>query len=129
MTDIKNKLMKLLILIALLISCHFWLQHQILIFENSQPIVRLVEPKHEDTTIFFYKDNCNQCRKIFEQVYLDKFLWHKNIQFVNLNQIENRHYISEFQLKSVPTFIHYFNEKKTKQYSGTDRNRIEKIIN
>lgn len=128
MSHTRKRFIQLIILILLIIGGHFWLQNQILMYENSQPVVRLVEPKNEDTTIFFYRNDCNQCKKIFKQIYLEKFLMHKNIQFVNLNQIQNRHYISEFQLQSVPTFIHYSHEKKTKQYSGTDRNMIRKII-
>ncbi|WEV41277.1 thioredoxin family protein [Lactobacillus sp. ESL0681] len=127
----KNKylLVSIISIALLMLGSHLWLQQKIVDYQTSKPIVRLSQPQTEPTTIFFYKDNCPACQRIFKTVYLEKFLKRKNIQIVNLNQVENRHYISEFDLHEVPTFIHYEFGQETNRYSGINKREIQEVIN
>lgn len=78
--------------------------------------------KENNKKIVFYKDDCPDCDKVFNQLF-----WHdrfnKDTVFVNLNQKQNRHYIQTYQVKSVPTIIHSHS-----RYEGIDRKEIQKIM-
>ncbi|CAM3195198.1 Thioredoxin [Lactobacillus bombicola] len=81
-----------------------------------------------DSTIFFYRDNCSDCQSVLPYMVLQKDILHKNIQFVNTNQIKNRHFIAEYKLESVPTFIHSKFGKETKRYSGVNLEKISDTL-
>lgn len=88
--------------------------------ERQQTVVHLKE--NEPKKIVFYRDDCSDCQSIFP------FLYYRNIikndlVFVNLNQEKNRSYITEYQLKSVPTIV-----TKEAQYAGTNKSTLEKLL-
>ncbi len=58
----------------------------------------------------------------------EKDLFRKNIQFVNTNQPQNRHYITEYKLTKVPTFIHLKYGKQVEKYTGTNIEKIDQVI-
>lgn len=76
----------------------------------------------EDKVTFFYRDDCSDCKEVFPTVYWHHF-FNRNVQFVNLNQEQNRTYIDQYTIHSVPTLI-YQNEA----YAGTDREEIKHIL-
>lgn len=84
--------------------------------------------KKEKSVIFFYRDNCPDCQKIFAQVY--NASKKRSIQFVNTNNQENRDaYLKKYQIQYVPTFV--LTDKYGKEvgrYIGTDKKKIEQIL-
>ncbi|MCT3535329.1 thioredoxin [Lactobacillus crispatus] len=83
---------------------------------------------NDDSTILFYREDCKSCRSIFSYTVMKKDLFRKNIQLVNTNQPKNRHYITEYKLTEVPTFIHLKYGRQVERYSGTNIERIDQVI-
>lgn len=84
--------------------------------EHSKAVITRIK---EDKINFFYRDDCKDCKKIFNQIYLHNF-FHRDIQFVNLNQKQNRKYIEDYNIRSVPTFIYQNNA-----YAGTNKKKLK----
>lgn len=82
--------------------------------------------KKKQSVLFFYRDDCPDCQKIFEQVYN---LSQKNpgkVQFINTNNKENHEkYLTKYSVKYVPTFIVLDeNGGEVSRYTGTDSEKI-----
>lgn len=88
--------------------------------EKQRPVVTLA--KHPEKVLFFYRDDCPDCQSIFHQIYWHNVINH-NIILINMNQSQNRHYIQQYQLTSVPTLIH-----GKQRYTGTNQKRIKQIV-
>lgn len=86
--------------------------------EKKQDVIQLENVDSE--TIFFYRDDCPSCNKIFKRVYVSGLL-KGNQKNVNLNQEKNRKYISTFDIEQVPTII-----QKGNRYEG--QKEIKKFI-
>ncbi|WPD51868.1 thioredoxin (plasmid) [Lactococcus lactis] len=87
--------------------------------EHSQVPIKSID---KDKIQLFYRDDCPDCKKIFKQIYLHNLI-KQDIQFINLKPINNRHYIDEYTIHTVPTFIH-----KNKTYAGTQKEKIKEIL-
>lgn len=88
--------------------------------EKQRPVVTLA--KHPEKVLFFYRDDCPDCQAIFHRIYWHNVISH-NVVFINMNQSQNRHYIQQYQLTSVPTLIH-----GKQRYTGTNQQRIKQIV-
>ena len=88
--------------------------------EKQRPVVTLA--KHPEKVLFFYRDDCPDCQSIFHQIYWHNAISH-NIVLINMNQPQNRQYIQQYQLTSVPTLIH-----GKQRYTGTNQQRIKQIV-
>lgn len=88
--------------------------------EKQRPVVTLA--KHLEKVLFFYRDDCPDCQAIFHRIYWHNVINH-NVVFINMNQSQNRHYIQQYQLTSVPTLIH-----GKQRYTGTNQKRIKQIV-
>lgn len=77
--------------------------------------------------VFFYRDDCPTCKQIYRTVYWQNKIRGLKVTQVNLVQGKNRHYISRFALKSVPTFVYVRHGKVVAQYSGTNLKQILKV--
>ena len=88
--------------------------------EKQRPIVTLA--KHPKKVLFFYRDDCPDCQAIFHRIYWHNVISH-NVVFINMNQSQNRHYIQQYQLTSVPTLIH-----GKQRYAGTKQSQIKRIV-
>ena len=88
--------------------------------EKQRPVVTLA--KHPEKVLFFYRDDCPDCQAIFHRIYWHNVISH-NIILINMNQSQNRHYIQQYQLTSVPTLIH-----GKQRYTGTNQKRIKQIV-
>ena len=82
----------------------------------------VVIQKNTHKVLFFYRDDCSDCQSIFHQVYWKNMMNH-DIEFINMNEVSNRQYIKQYDLVSVPTFIHEDN-----RYSGTNMDEVKKVI-
>ncbi|USI64387.1 thioredoxin (plasmid) [Lactococcus lactis subsp. lactis] len=87
--------------------------------EHSQVPIKSID---KDKIQLFYRDDCPDCKKIFKQIYLHNLI-KQDIQFINLKPINNRHYIDEYNIHTVPTFIH-----KNKAYAGTNTAHLNKFL-
>lgn len=87
--------------------------------ESNKAVIRTIKA---DKVNFFYRDDCKDCKKVFNQVYLHNF-FHRDIEFINLNQEKNRKYIDEYNIHTVPTFIH-----ENEAYAGTKKDTIKEIL-
>lgn len=77
---------------------------------------------NETRVLFFYKDTCADCQKVYSTVY-EEDQGENNIVFINLNQPKNRHYIKTYTLEKVPTFV-----TPKRRYVGTDTKKIQQLI-
>jgi len=107
------------IVVVLAVSCfasHQYVNH----VEKQLSIVTLA--KHPKKVLFFYRDDCPDCQAIFHRIYWHNVISH-NVVFINMNQSQNRHYIQQYQLTSVPTLIH-----GKQRYAGTKPSQIKRIV-
>ncbi|MBO0455797.1 thioredoxin [Enterococcus hulanensis] len=117
-----KKRFKVIIVMALVfVSLYTGIQTIIDQKEKDQRVVVL--DRGEQKKIVFYKDDCPDCQKIFNQLFWHD-VRHKDMIFVNLNQEENRKYIKIYDVKSVPTIVH-----ESQKYEGIDRKKIRTILN
>lgn len=105
----------ILFLLLFVAAAFIYLDHQ----EVKQDVVQLQNIDQE--VVFFYRDDCPDCQKIFNKVYLSGAVSSDQIN-VNLKQEKNRKYISSYNIDQVPTIIH-----KGKRYVGVKE--IKKFLN
>lgn len=120
MTLIKRGSKALAVIVVILTVSGFASHQYVNYVEKQRPIVTLA--KHSDKVLFFYRDDCPDCQAIFHRIYWHNVISH-NVVFINMNQSQNRHYIQQYQLTSVPTLIH-----GKQRYSGTNQQRIKQIV-
>lgn len=72
--------------------------------------------------IVFYRNDCRDCEKIMPYLIRHNFLYH-DLTFVNMNNKENKRYIKEYGLTSVPTII-----SLKQRYVGTDISKIKTLV-
>lgn len=120
MTSIKRVGKALAVIVVVLgvggFASHQYVNH----VEKQRPIVILA--KHPKKVLFFYRDDCPDCQAIFHRIYWHNVISH-NVVFINMNQSQNRHYIQQYQLTSVPTLIH-----GKQRYAGTKPSQIKRIV-
>jgi glutaredoxin len=117
----KNRIKVIMVMVLVSVSLYTGIRTIIDQKEKDQRVVVL--DRGEQKKIVFYKDDCPDCQKIFNQLFWHD-VRHKDMVFVNLNQKENRKYIKLYEVKSVPTIVH-----KSQKYEGIDRKKICTIIN
>lgn len=100
--------------------------HHVNSVENNRQAVFI---KKKPSVIFFYKDDCKYCNKIFINVLAEKETG-ANIQLVNLNSKYNRErYKGEYLLEKVPTFVLLDkNGKEIERYAGSNMSKAQKLI-
>ena len=103
-------------IVVLLLSGQLIIQHQ----EKERISVKLTNT--QNVTLFFYRDDCRDCQKVFDDVYWQKISGQKLI-FINMNNQSNRRYIGKYDLVSVPTFI-----KNHHRYVVTNLSKINQLI-
>ena len=106
----------IMMIVVLLLSGQLMIQYQ----EKERTPVKLTGTKN--VTLFFYRDDCRDCQKVFDDVYWQKISGQKLI-FINMNNQSNRRYIGKYDLVSVPTFI-----KNHHRYVGTNLSKINQVI-
>ncbi|WP_133281391.1 thioredoxin family protein [Lentilactobacillus parakefiri] len=120
MTLIKKVSKALAVIVVILavlgFAGHSYVNH----VEKEKTVVTLA--KHPKKVLFFYRDDCPDCQAIFHRIYWHNVISH-NVVFINMNQSQNRHYIQQYQLTSVPTLIH-----GKQRYTGTNQQRIKQIV-
>lgn len=86
-----------------------------------------IQKKH--SIVFFYRDDCPDCRKIFSQVLAGRD-GGLPIQFVNTNnQTNKKKYLKKYNIKYVPTFIYLDKQgNEVDRYTGTNRTKIDEML-
>lgn len=116
-----NKLLKVLVPVVVLVSLIGFIGHNYINYveKKREPVA---VPKKTDKVMFFYRDDCSDCQSIFHQIYWKNFI-SRDVEFINMNESSNRKYIEEYNLVSVPTFVH-----DNKQYAGTNISDIDDVM-
>ncbi|WP_334313927.1 thioredoxin domain-containing protein [Leuconostoc suionicum] len=74
-------------------------------FQNNK--VDKIQTKNE--AVLFYNANCSHCQKIYPKIF-----WHnvlnfnnesKQIQTINVQNANNKHYLADFAIQATPTFM------------------------
>lgn len=126
----RNYLLRVIILIVLGTILFFGgcSAYRNLSVTNTERDRSAVVVKKRLSMVFFYRDDCPDCHKIFKTVYLAQQA-KVPIQFVNLSGSRNRKYKNIYHLKTVPTFVLLNNHgTEISRYSGTNLKRVSNLL-
>ncbi len=96
---------KVLPVIVLLVAGFFFIPFVSMNFQNND--VKGLNTKAE--AVMFYNSTCSHCQKVYPKIF-----WHnilnfnnddKQIQTINVQNPNNKHYISDFAVQETPTFM------------------------
>ncbi|MBD9365723.1 thiol-disulfide isomerase [Leuconostoc mesenteroides] len=91
--------------IAFLVAGFLLIPYGSMYFQNNK--VANVNTKAE--AILFYNANCPHCQKVYPKIFWHNILNFKNeskqIQTINVQNTNNKHYLSEFAIQATPTFM------------------------
>lgn len=98
-------IIKVLPVIAFLVAGFLLVPYGSMYFQNNK--VDKIQTKNE--AVLFYNANCPHCQKIYPKIFWHNVLNFKNeskqIQTINVQNANNKHYISEFAIQATPTFM------------------------
>ncbi|WP_367292226.1 thioredoxin domain-containing protein [Leuconostoc mesenteroides] len=96
---------KVLPVILLLVAGFFFIPYASMNFQNNA--VAHINKNNE--AVMFYSSTCSHCQKVYPKIF-----WHnvlnfqnadKQIQMINVQNPNNKHYITEFAVQETPTFM------------------------
>ncbi|MDV8932139.1 thioredoxin domain-containing protein [Leuconostoc citreum] len=96
---------KVLPVIAFLVAGFLLVPYGSMYFQNNK--VDTIQTKNE--AVLFYNANCPHCQKIYPKIF-----WHnvlnfnnesKQIQTINVQNANNKHYLADFAIQATPTFM------------------------
>ena len=91
--------------ILLLVAGFYFIPKASMYFQNNK--VDTIQPKNE--AVIFYNANCPHCQKVYPKIF-----WHnvlnfnhddKQIQTINVQNVNNKHYVTDFAIQETPTFM------------------------
>ncbi|MDC2805045.1 thioredoxin domain-containing protein [Leuconostoc suionicum] len=98
---------KVLPVIVLLVAGFYFLPYASMNFQNND--VKGLNTKAEAEAVMFYNSTCSHCQKVYPKIF-----WHnilnfnnddKQIQTINVQNPNNKHYVSDFAVQETPTFM------------------------
>lgn len=98
-------IIKVLPVIAFLVAGFLLVPYGSMYFQNN----KVVNVNTKAEAILFYNANCSHCQKVYPKIF-----WHnilnfnnksKQIQTINVQNANNKHYLSEFAIQATPTFM------------------------
>ncbi|MBZ5987690.1 thioredoxin domain-containing protein [Leuconostoc gasicomitatum] len=96
---------KVLPVIMLLVAGFYFLPYASRNFQNND--VDHINKNNE--AIMFYSSTCSHCQKVYPKIFWHNVLNFKNadkqIQTINVQNPNNKHYISEFAVQETPTLM------------------------
>ena len=96
---------KVLPVIVLLVAGFFFVPYTSMNFQNND--VDHINKNNE--AVMFYSSTCSHCQKVYPKIFWHNVLNFKNadkqIQTINVQNPNNKHYISEFAIQETPTFM------------------------
>ena len=96
---------KVLPVIVLLVAGFFFIPYVSMNFQNND--VKGLNTKAE--AVMFYNSICSHCQKVYPKIF-----WHnvlnfnnesKQIQTINVQNTNNKHYLADFAIQATPTFM------------------------
>ncbi|OSP82424.1 thiol-disulfide isomerase [Leuconostoc citreum] len=91
--------------IVLLVAGFFFIPYASMNFQNND--VDHINKNNE--AVMFYSSTCSHCQKVYPKIFWHNVLNFKNadkqIQTINVQNPNNKHYISEFAVQETPTFM------------------------
>ena len=101
----KIVIIKVLPVIVFLVAGFLLVPYGSMYFQNNK--VANVNTKAE--TILFYNANCPHCQKVYPKIFWHNILNFKNeskqIQTINVQNTNNKHYVADFAIQATPTFM------------------------
>ncbi|MBB6433013.1 thioredoxin domain-containing protein [Leuconostoc carnosum] len=98
-------IIKVLPVIAFLVAGFLLVPYGSMYFQNNK--VANVNTKAE--AILFYNANCPHCQKVYPKIFWHNVLHFNNeskqIQTINIQNANNKHYFADFAIQSTPTFM------------------------
>ncbi|MCT3047659.1 thioredoxin domain-containing protein [Leuconostoc mesenteroides] len=91
--------------IVLLVAGFFFIPYVSMNFQNND--VKVLNTKAE--AVMFYNSTCSHCQKVYPKIF-----WHnvlnfnnddKQIQTINVQNPNNKHYINDFAVQETPLFM------------------------
>ena len=96
---------KVLPVIMLLVAGFYFLPYASMNFQNND--VDHINKNNE--AVMFYSSTCSHCQKVYPKIFWHNVLNLKNadkqIQTINVQNPNNKHYIREFAVQETPTFM------------------------
>lgn len=96
---------KVLPVIMLLVTGFYFLPYASMNFQNND--VDHINKNNE--AVMFYSSTCSHCQKVYPKIFWHNVLNFKNadkqIQTINVQNPNNKHYISDFAVQETPTFM------------------------
>ncbi|WP_242019404.1 thioredoxin domain-containing protein, partial [Leuconostoc pseudomesenteroides] len=96
---------KVLPVIVLLVAGFYFIPYASMNFQNND--VDHINKNNE--AVMFYSSTCSHCQKVYPKIFWHNVLNFKNadkqIQTINVQNPNNKHYISEFAVQETPTFM------------------------
>ncbi|WP_220739564.1 thioredoxin domain-containing protein [Leuconostoc miyukkimchii] len=119
-------IIKVFPVIVFLVAVFLLVPYGSMYFQNNK--VANVNTKAE--AILFYNANCSHCQKIYPKIFWHNVLNFKNeskqIQTINVQNTNNKHYLAEFAIQATPTFMKTTNTNQ--RLVSTNNQQIKKFI-
>lgn len=91
--------------IMLLVAGFYFLPYASMNFQNND--VDHINKNNE--AVMFYSSTCSHCQKVYPKIFWHNVLNFKNadkqIQTINVQNPNNKHYVSDFAVQETPTFM------------------------
>ena len=119
-------IIKVLPVIAFLVAGFLLVPYGSMYFQYNK--VTAIYTKNE--AVLFYNANCSHCQKIYPKIF-----WHnvlnfnnesKQIQTINVQNSNNKHYVAEFSIQATPTFMKTTNINQ--RLVSTNNQQIKQFI-
>ncbi|MGR8831101.1 thioredoxin domain-containing protein [Leuconostoc citreum] len=105
-------IIKVLPVIVFLVAGFLLVPYGSMYFQNNK--VDTIQPKNE--AVLFYNANCPHCQRVYPKIFWHNVLNFKNeskqIQTINVQNTNNKHYVDQFAIQSTPTFMKITNIKQ-----------------
>ncbi|WP_273946984.1 thioredoxin domain-containing protein [Leuconostoc mesenteroides] len=119
-------IIKVLPVMAFLVAGFLLVPYGSMYFQNNK--VNAIQTKNE--AVLFYNANCSHCQKIYPKIFWHNVLNFKNeskqIQTINVQNTNNKHYVAEFAIQATPTFMKTTNIKQ--RLVSTNSQQIKQFI-
>lgn len=119
-------IIKVLPVIAFLVAGFLLVPYGSMYFQNNK--VTAIHTKSEG--VLFYNANCPHCQKVYPKIFWHNILNFKNeskqIQTINVQNTNNKHYLADFAIQSTPTFMKTTNTNQ--RLVSTNSQQIKQFI-
>lgn len=86
------------------------------------------EKNKELTMVVFHKSGCKKCRSVERFVHNQVSNTKMNVIVVDTKMTDQRKYVSDFGIHSVPTFVVLQQGEEVTRYSGTNETEIARVF-